>query len=122
MKERDLIARPCDSTTACLVEGSEQLKRLAWLEMGKCPLHGEAMSHVGYVNAEKTLYLAECDNPDCRVQASTVCAAGTHMTLTTPFMHLVEPRIELVKLPLHAKETSSRGVSEQDQDVSMSTD
>jgi hypothetical protein len=72
------------------VEWSEQLERSARLEIGKCPLHGEAMNHVGYVDAEKTLYLAECDNPDCRVQASTVCAAGTHMTLTPPFKHLVE--------------------------------
>lgn len=72
------------------VEWTEQLERLARLEIGKCPLHGEPMNHVGYVDTEKTMYLAECDNPDCRVQASTICAAGTHMTLTAPFKHLVE--------------------------------
>ncbi|PSL90784.1 hypothetical protein [Pseudomonas sp. R9.37] len=71
-------------------EWSEHLERLARLEIGKCPLHGEAMHHVGYVDSEKTIYLAECDNPDCNVQASTICAAGTGMTLTAPFQHLLE--------------------------------
>ena len=72
------------------VQWSEQQERLARLEIGKCPLHGEVMTHIGYVDVEKTIYLAECHNPECHVQASTVFCTGTHMTLTAPFKHLVE--------------------------------
>lgn len=73
------------------IQWSEQQERLARLEIGKCPLHGEAMIHIGYVDPEKTMYLAECHNPHCEVQASTVWSTGTELTLTAPFKHLVEP-------------------------------
>ena len=73
------------------VQWSEQHERLARLEIGKCPLHGEVMIHVGYVDIEKSIYLAECHTPDCHVQVSTFFSTGTHMTLTAPFKHLVEP-------------------------------
>lgn len=69
---------------------NERAERLARLEIGKCPLHGEPMTHVGYVDDDKTVYLAECYNPDCRIQASTVCVTGTGLTLTAPFKHLLE--------------------------------
>lgn len=73
------------------VEWSVQQQRLSRLELGKCPLHGEAMVHVDYVDADKTVYLAECVDPGCQVKASTVCGAGTQLTLTAPFQHLTEP-------------------------------
>ncbi len=84
------------------IQWSDQQQRLARLEIGKCPLHGEVMVHIGYVDPEKNVFLAECHNPHCDVQASTTHCTGTHLSLTEPFSHLVElAQCELERLKLN---------------------
>lgn len=54
----------CITSIQIVVNGASNMS--VWRgcgEIGKCPLHGEVMIHVGYVDIEKSIYLAECHTP-----------------------------------------------------------